>query len=1073
MLRPLHLAIQSFLIAVVLLGASAKADEAVRLRAWAHDTFGRVVFDGEKPVTHSVTAVDGKLVIEFARPMPTALDLISRRLGAYVEDVTSEADGKRVILTLKKDFKLRSFVDDGNAVVDLLEGKAQPASAPKRIRVRTGEHSTFTRLVFDWPDRVAYRVTEKGKTATIRFNRQASFNLGQVKKALPKYVNSLDVRGAGSATEVVLVHAPKARLRHFRDGPRVVVDLLRPTPKAVKKVAKKVAKKKQKPAPAKKAVKSASSASTSKPVALTPAPKRPIQLTQVPKSEVLVPVLSERNGNVISLAFDWDRPVGAAVFVRAGYIWVAFDHFRNFVLDGVLAKEKSLLKNMEYVPSRKGVVIRIGPVPGLHPTLRRGGNNWVVDIRPEATPPLVEIPVHTLSNEDNGLELLMRVEGAEQVIRVTDPEVGDELFVVPVSDANVGMELNRRYVDFSLLASAQGIILEPRKDLLNVEPTVRGVRVFGHRTLRITKPGDAREIESVSDVLLANARIFDFEGWAGMPEETYVDTEQRLYRSIAISEEEELNTARMDLTRFYFANEMMAEAQGVLGVLLETSPDIVNDLNFRAIRGAVSFQNRNYEQTKEDMYHPSLDGDAEIALWRAALAAKADDWTKAARGFDGVDTFLEHYPHSLRVALNLLAAEAAYRVGNLELAETRLHALRVLDLNPAEQGHVGHLDGRIHLARRDTEGAMALWDHVAAGEGRESRAHAAFDTIRLRLKQGEMEPDEAIERLERLRFAWRGDQLEYDLLYKLGDLYLEQKKYQRGLTALKQLITYFENDEEKRKTAQKMTKVFTTLYLGGEAEKMPLVEALAIYNAFRELTPVGEDGDRMIEILADRLVGADLLDRAAKLLEYQVEYRLSGTEKARVATRLALVKLLNRDAEGALETLRATSMYPVSEELARQRLHLTVRGLTEIGKADQALALLNEDTSHEADLLRVDIYQRTKNWVKAAEIFPQLIGNLGSDTKLEDRDLKLILSWAVALSLSGDMEKLSALHTRFGERMMESSYGDIFRVISPEGEHAGEDFLDLATKIADVDSFQAFMTSYRQQLKAKGLSALN
>ncbi len=458
---------------------------------------------------------------------------------------------------------------------------------------------------------------------------------------------------------------------------------------------------------------------------------------------------------------------------------------------------------MEYVPSRKGVVIRIGPVPGLHPTLRRGGNNWVVDIRPEATPPLVEIPVRTLLNEDNGLELLMPVEGAEQVIRVTDPEVGDELFVVPVSGANVGMELNRRYVDFSLLASAQGIVLEPRKDLLNVEPTVRGVRVFGHRTLRITKPGDAREIESVSDVLLANARIFDLEGWSGIPKETYQDTERRLYRSIAISNEEELNAASMNLTRFYFANEMMVEAQGVLSVLLETSPDIVNDLNFRAIRGAVSFQNRNYEQTKEDMYHPSLNGDAEIALWRAALAAKADDWTKAARGFDGVDTFLEHYPHSLRVALNLLAAEAAYRVGNLELAETRLHALRVLDLKPAEQGHVGHLDGRIHLARRDTDGAMALWDHVVAGEGRESRAHAAFDTVRLKLKQGDMDPDEAIERLERLRFAWRGDKLEYDLLYQLGDLYLEQKKYQRGLTALKQLITSFENDEEKRKTAQK------------------------------------------------------------------------------------------------------------------------------------------------------------------------------------------------------------------------------------------------------------------------------
>ena len=59
----------------------------------------------------------------------------------------------------------------------------------------------------------------------------------------------------------------------------------------------------------------------------------------------------------------------------------------------------------------------------------------------------------------------------------------------------------------------------------------------------------------------------------------------------------------------------------------------------------------------------------------------------------------------------------------------------------------------------------------------------------------------------------------------------------------------------------------------------------------------------------------------------------------------------------------------------------------------------------------------------------------------------------MALSLSGDMEKLTALHTRFGERMMKSSYGDIFRVISPEGEYTGENFLDLATKSADIDSF--------------------
>ncbi|MCE2510733.1 MAG: hypothetical protein J4G10_07140 [Alphaproteobacteria bacterium] len=1062
MRKPLCLVALSVMAALVAAGPSAGAEDKIRLRVWDHNTFGRIVFDAPKPVTHSATVAGDRLVIAFPQPMPVPLDLISRRLDKYVETIASEEDGKRITLKLKRNFRLRSFIDNGNAVIDLLAGKSRPASPPEAIRVRTGEHATFTRLVFDWPDRVVYRVAEKGETATIRFAKPASIDLGPLKKDLPKRLSAIAVRGAGSATEVTLVHAPKARLRHFRDGPRVVVDLLNPAPSTARKVAK------AKPAPVRVAKKPAA-----KPVALTPVPKAPLQLTKVPEAEVLVPVRTERSGNVVSLAFDWDRPVGASVFTRAGYIWVAFDRFRNFVLDGALAKEKPLLKNIEHVPSREGVVIRIGPVPGLYPTLRRGGNHWVVDIQPQAKPPLAEIPVRTLSNEDNGLELLMQAEGAERVIRVSDPEVGDALFVVPVSGANVGVESDRKYVDFSLLASAQGIVLEPRKDSLNVEPTVRGVRVYGQRTLRISKPGDSKQIESVSDVLLTNARIFDFKGWSRLKDETYLDAEQRFYRSIAVSGEEELDVARMNLSRFYFANEMAVEARSVLSLLGEASPDIVNDLNFRAIRGAVAFQGGDYEQAAADLYHASLDGDAEIALWRAALAAKNADWTKAARGFDGAEAFFEHYPRSLRVELNLLAAEAAYRVGNLDRADKWLRVLQVLDLKAAERGQVEYLDGRVHLARRDIDGAMALWEQVAAGEGRESRARAAFDMVRLKLKQGEMESEEAIEQLERLRFAWRGDRFEYDLLYQLGDLYLEQKEYQRGLTALKQLITYFENDEERRKTAQRMTKVFTSLYLEGEADKMPLVKALAIYNAFRELTPVGEDGDRMIEILADRLVGADLLDRAAKLLEYQVEYRLSGAEKARVATRLALVQLLNRDAEGALKTLRETSRYPVSENLSRQRLHLTVRGLTETGKAEQALALLKEDATYEADLLRVDIYQRTKNWSKAAEIFPRLVGHIGPDTALEDRDLKVMLSWAVALSLSGEMEGLTDLHKRFDERMAETSYSDMFRVISPEGEYASDDFLDLATKIADVDNFQAFMTSYRQQLKTKGLSALN
>ncbi|PCJ57578.1 MAG: hypothetical protein COA65_09315 [Rhodospirillaceae bacterium] len=1062
-------AIFSFAIATVLVTASARANEKVSVRAWAHDSFGRIVFDVKKPVAHSAKIVDGKLVIEFSRPITASFAKVFRHLNAYVENGTSEMDGKRVLLQLKGDFELRSFVDDGKPVFDLLKTTAKKGAPPERVRVRTGRHKKFTRLVFDWPSRVGYRVKASKGVATIRFQRRAAIDIKSWKKELPKHVRSFRAQDIGSATQILLAHGAQVKLRHFRDGPRIVIDLFEPPPGKTKKLALRQQKSLRQ---YKKTVKSISP----KPVSLTPPssqPGRPVQLTKASEAEVLIPVRIERNGNAVSLTFDWGRPAGVAAFTRAGYIWVVFDRFRNFVLDDVLAKEKRLLKNVEHIPSRKGTVIRIGPVPGLYPTLRRGGNSWVVDIRPEVTPPLAEIPVQALSNKAGGLELLLRADGAEDVIRVLDPEVGDELLVVPVAVANTGMRVAREYVDFALLASAQGIVLEPRKDSLKVKATVRGVRIFGAETLRVSMPGGSNELQSVSDALLTSVRIFDFDGWRGLPEESFINTEQRLRQDLSVVDEAQLDDARMHLARFYFANAWMPETLAILTILKEMSPGIVEDMNFRAIRGAALFQTGVYSEAKKDLYHSSLDGDAEIALWRAALAAKEENWTQAMRGFDGADSFLGRYPPSLQVPLSLLAAEAAYRVGGLELAEARLRALRILGLGAAESGDVEYLEGHIRLARRDPDGAIVLWDRVAAGEGRESSARATFARILLQRKQGEIDLGEAIEQLEKLRFAWRGGEFEFNLLHQLGKLYLDEKKYVRGLTALKQLITYFDGEERKQKIVQEMTNVFKTLYLEGEADKMPLVKALALYNSFRELTPVGKNGDRMIEKLTDRLVDADLLDRAAKLLDYQVEYRLSGKDKARVATRLALVQLLNHNPEHALKALRETATQPVSEDLARQRLHLTVRALAEVGKTKQALKLLSEDASYKADLLRIDIYQRTQDWSKAAEIFPRLLGDPAPDAELEARDLKFILSWAVALSLGDDMEGLKRLHARFDKRMEASSYASMFRVISPDAEHTGEDFLGLASKIADVDNFQAFMTGYRRQLKEKGLSALN
>jgi hypothetical protein len=96
---------------------------------------------------------------------------------------------------------------------------------------------------------------------------------------------------------------------------------------------------------------------------------------------------------------------------------------------------------------------------------------------------------------------------------------------------------------------------------------------------------------------------------------------------------------------------------------------------------------------------------------------------------------------------------------------------------------------------------------------------------------------------------------------------------------------------------------------------LPAIDALSLFYDYRDLTPIGRRGDEMIRRLADRLVSVDLLDQAAELLQHQVDNRLQGAARAQVASRLAVIYLLNHKPDKAQLTLRATRTADLSNEL--------------------------------------------------------------------------------------------------------------------------------------------------------------
>jgi len=245
--------------------------------------------------------------------------------------------------------------------------------------------------------------------------------------------------------------------------------------------------------------------------------------------------------------------------------------------------------------------------------------------------------------------------------------------------------------------------------------------------------------------------------------------------------------------------------------------------------------------------------------------------------------------------------------------------------------------------------------------------------VSAQLDQKQIDPKDAVQKLEALRFLWRGDTFEFDLLNKLGHLYFDVAQPRKGLITLRQAATHFPDHPLAKQAADDMSNEFRKLYLGGGADRLSPLTAVALYDEFRELTPPGADGDRMIAALADRLVKVDLLDRAGDLLERQVKTRLSGADKVAAGTRLAAVRLLDDKPDLALQALHDSEDPAATPELQAERQRLLARASFDNGDTLKGIALIRDDTSLEGLWLKSDMFWKLREWPSASDALGQLI----------------------------------------------------------------------------------------------------
>jgi len=205
-------------------------------------------------------------------------------------------------------------------------------------------------------------------------------------------------------------------------------------------------------------------------------------------------------------------------------------------------------------------------------------------------------------------------------------------------------------------------------------------------------------------------------------------------------------------------------------------------------------------------------------------------------------------------------------------------------------------------------------------------------------------------------------------------------------------------------------------------------------------------------------VSVDLLDQAADLLQYQVDRRLQGAARAQVATRLAVIYLINRKPDRALATLQGSRTGDLANELRNQRLLLEARALSDLGRHDLALEVIAHIEGREAIRLRSDILWAARRWGTSAEQIELYYDERWKQWQpLNEIERADILRAATGYALAEDALGLSRFREKYAAKMAQTPDARAFEIVSAPLGTSGAEFRNIARAAASVDTLEGFL----------------
>lgn len=786
--------------------------------------------------------------------------------------------------------------------------------------------------------------------------------------------------------------------------------------------------------------------------------------TTTPAKPVSFPDITDKPLLIASL--DPHTPMRTVVYQRGGFGYIVFDRKITLTLDNLIAGQPAPLIPLEAINLINASGYRLPVPPNVEIRATRTKTVWQIFLTRQQ--PDVPVSASLIAQPDFALgsRFLLPLPDAPDPVRLTDPVVGDDLVLVPMEQTQA-FSVARKMADFEILPAAQGIVIKSLTEKLIVRAVTDGIEITAEGGLHLSSSNDtgsSQESSQKARAAAAGKSMFDFADWTGKPNETFTLTRQRLQQTIVDVPENERNRARLELARFYFAHGNGEEAAALLAYLVKLVPDISAHADFRVIDGAAHILAWHAEDGLKSFDSSMLSSQPEVELWQAVAYAELRDWKSAEEKFAITEDMLNGYPEPFYSRFSVLAVEAALAEGKDREAADWLDRLEAGHHRDAIEPAIEYLHGILDAKSGHAEKAEQAWKDVATANDNLYRVRAKMALIDLGISTHSLTPAQAADQLESLRFAWRGDDLELDILHRLGEFYVQAHNVKAGLNTLSRAVQLYPNSTMTPGIREEMAGIFRDIFLNDPGNTLSPLDALTLYQQYRSLMPAGTDGIAVMRNLAERLVQIDLLDQAGSLLEDLVKSSLQGEDKGRVSTRLAAIRLLDHKPDEALQALDLANSTNYPTDLQNERTFLRARALSEQQKYDEALALIKDNNAQPAKLLRADITMHAKRWNDAARALLDMIGPAPpAGTSLTSEQASWLVNCAIAVSMANDIAGLDKLRNDYTASIASLPQNDTFRMLTePEKSEESRDIAAAQSRITDVDMFQGFLDTYRQ-----------